>query len=210
MSSVIFQNHLHPTTKFILFKLDVDDDIWQDVGLTDDNDDGNTEIPPWLGSECVRKGIRSLLELDRCMEERRRLISENISMRQWMREEWVIMCTAMDYSVDDPDVIYQLNERRKMLLRLCVAWDSSTKMIPIDVDLPWGPDLVELANARHFEYNESVNFQKILDEQKLGDQDVEEISDFEDNRDDMWIDEIDTLADEFASYLHYGTSSTEL
>jgi len=27
-----------------LFKLDVDDDIWQDVGLTDDNDDDNTEI----------------------------------------------------------------------------------------------------------------------------------------------------------------------
>ena len=36
-----------------LFKLDVDDDNWQDVGLTDDNDEGNTEIPPWLGSECV-------------------------------------------------------------------------------------------------------------------------------------------------------------
>ena len=62
-----------------------------------------------------------------------------------MCEEWVITCTAMDYSVDDPDVIYQLNERHKMLLRYCVAWDSSTKMIPIDVNLPWGPDLVELA-----------------------------------------------------------------
>jgi len=35
MSSVIFQNHLYPTTKFILFKLDVNDDIWQDIGLGD-------------------------------------------------------------------------------------------------------------------------------------------------------------------------------
>ena len=78
------------------------------------------------------------------------------------------------------------------------------------LDLSWGPDLVELANAHYFEYNESVNFHYILDEQKLEDQDVEEISDFEDNRDDIWVDEIDTLADEFASYLHYGTSPTEL
>ena len=194
-----------------LFKLDVDDDIWQDVGLTDDNDDEDTEIPPWLGSECVRKGIKSLLEFDRCMEERRRLISESISMRQWMREEWVITTSAIDYSEDDPDVTYQLNERRKVLLRLCVVWDSAVKMIPIGVDLPWGPDLVELANTRHFEYNESINFQNVLDEQKLKDQNIEEIeNDMEDDIDTMWMDEIDILADEFATYLHYGSSSTEL
>jgi len=31
----------------------------------------------------------------------------------------VIVISAIDYLVDDPDVIYQLNERRKVLLRLC-------------------------------------------------------------------------------------------
>jgi len=197
-----------------LFKLDVDDGIWQDVGLTDDNDGENTEIPLWLGNENVQKGIKSLLELDRCMEERRRLISESISMRQWMREEWVIMTTAVDYSVDDPDVIYQLNERRKVLLRLCVTWDSAIKMIPIGVDLPWGPGLAELANARNFEYNESVDFQDQMDEQELKDQDIEEIEymgdNVEDDIDTMLMDEIDTLADNFETYLHYGSSSTEL
>jgi len=69
-----------------LFKLDVDDNIWQDIGLTDNNDE-DLDIPAWLGDECVRAGIKSLLELDHCKEERNRLISECISMRQWLREE---------------------------------------------------------------------------------------------------------------------------
>jgi len=48
-----------------LFKLDVDDDIWQDVGL--DDDDG---MPPrWLADDNCRSGIKYMLELDRCREE---------------------------------------------------------------------------------------------------------------------------------------------
>ncbi|EDR02003.1 uncharacterized protein LACBIDRAFT_310171 [Laccaria bicolor S238N-H82] len=52
-----------------LFKLYVDDDIWQDVGLDDMDLSSGREIPQWLGDEGVRKGIKSLLELDRCQEE---------------------------------------------------------------------------------------------------------------------------------------------
>ena len=44
-----------------LFKLDVDDDIWQDIGLTDDVDNLQG-IPDWLGDERVRDGIKALLE----------------------------------------------------------------------------------------------------------------------------------------------------
>ena len=45
-----------------LFKLDVDDDIWQDIGLTDDLDDV-AGIPDWLGNDKVREGIKVLLEI---------------------------------------------------------------------------------------------------------------------------------------------------
>ncbi|KAI6015741.1 hypothetical protein BKA83DRAFT_4031408, partial [Pisolithus microcarpus] len=49
-----------------LFKLDVDDDIWQDAGLEDDTG----RLPPaWLADEKVQSGIRSLLELRCCEEE---------------------------------------------------------------------------------------------------------------------------------------------
>jgi len=184
-----------------LFKLDVGDDIWQDVGLTDENDE-NVEIPAWLGDEYVRKGIKSLLDLDRCMEERRRLISECISMRQWMCEEWVIVTSAVGCSLDDPDVVYQLNERRKVLLRLCVAWDAAVKIIPVGDDLPWGPDLAELANARLFEYNESVNAPYLHDpvEEDMEEDAEDEVGDEVENEvDAAFIDEleIDSLAYEF-------------
>ncbi|PPR00336.1 hypothetical protein CVT26_009746, partial [Gymnopilus dilepis] len=51
-----------------LFKLDVDDDIWQNHGLTDEMDDSR-EIPGWLGNDTIRKGIKALLLYDRCKEE---------------------------------------------------------------------------------------------------------------------------------------------
>ena len=53
--------------------LDVDDSIWQDIGLTED--DGSTEPPPWLGDEDVHDGIKFMLEEDRCEEEQKWLVS---------------------------------------------------------------------------------------------------------------------------------------
>ena len=46
-----------------LYQLDVDDDIWQDIGLSDEYD-GNHTVSEWLGNDSVRMGIRSLLELE--------------------------------------------------------------------------------------------------------------------------------------------------
>ncbi|KAG6903910.1 hypothetical protein DXG01_014048, partial [Tephrocybe rancida] len=67
-----------------LFALDVDDTIWQDIGL----DGGFNEAPPpWLANESVRAGIRALLERDRCIEEEHRLCHECRSMRVWLSEE---------------------------------------------------------------------------------------------------------------------------
>ena len=51
-----------------LFQLDVDDSIWQDVGLEDDGYINST-LARWLADENVRKGIADMLELDHCQEE---------------------------------------------------------------------------------------------------------------------------------------------
>ena len=66
----------HPIASDGLFKLDVDDDIWQDLGLDDSDMTSTGEIPQWLGDQNVQKGIKSMLELDRCNEEERRLSYE--------------------------------------------------------------------------------------------------------------------------------------
>ena len=44
-----------------LYQLDVDDDIWQDIGLSNEFDEMMV-IPDWLGNEVVHDGIKSLLE----------------------------------------------------------------------------------------------------------------------------------------------------
>ncbi|KAI5995781.1 hypothetical protein F5J12DRAFT_726000, partial [Pisolithus orientalis] len=68
-----------------LFELDVDDDIWQDIGLGDDSDG---LLPPWLADEKVHSGIRSLLELRCCEEEERCLLQERRALTEWFSEEW--------------------------------------------------------------------------------------------------------------------------
>jgi hypothetical protein len=74
-----------------LFKLDVDDDIWQDVGL---NDEHHGPAPQWLRDDAVRQGIKSMLQLDRCKEEEARLLRERKALQEWMQEEWKVVQTA--------------------------------------------------------------------------------------------------------------------
>jgi hypothetical protein len=75
-----------------LFTLDVDDDIWQDVGLDDDTDG---TPPRWLAEEGVRSGIRYQLQLDRCREESTRIFKERCAMQEWMMEEWACVDSAL-------------------------------------------------------------------------------------------------------------------
>lgn len=82
-----------PIARDGLFKLDVDDDIWQDIGLNDE-DTGDTDVPLWLGNDDVREGIRARLELDRCVEEEDRLGKERCAMQEWMAEEWDVLKEA--------------------------------------------------------------------------------------------------------------------
>ena len=75
-----------------LFNLDVDDDIWQDVGLDDPEEASDgilmPSVPRWLGDESVRVGIAAMLKLDRCHEEERRLEQELEAAWGWGRIEW--------------------------------------------------------------------------------------------------------------------------
>lgn len=74
-----------------IWKLDVDDEVWQDVGL-EDTVDG--EPPMWLKDDNTRVGIRLHLDFDRCCEEEVRLIRERQAMQDWMFEEWNVISAA--------------------------------------------------------------------------------------------------------------------
>jgi hypothetical protein len=74
-----------PIAREGLFKLDVDDEVWQDIGLDDPDD----HLPGWLADDSVRQGIKCMLELDRCEEEATRIMQERCALQEWMQEEWM-------------------------------------------------------------------------------------------------------------------------
>ncbi|KAJ7301708.1 hypothetical protein DFH08DRAFT_919079 [Mycena albidolilacea] len=82
-----------------LYALDVDDAIWQDVGLEDDEDRG---VPPlWLSDDLVRSGIRAMLQIERADEEDAMLRKEARGLRIWFIEEWEVLNLAME-NTDTP------------------------------------------------------------------------------------------------------------
>lgn len=79
-----------------LFELDVDDDIWLDVGIGYDDEEDSRVPPLWLSNENVRAGIRAVMDLDRCLEEKKRLLQERSAMQVWFNEEWRVVNQALD------------------------------------------------------------------------------------------------------------------
>ena len=83
-----------PIQKEGLFDMDIDDDIWVDIGLEDDD----MEVPRWLGDERVRSGIHTLLLLKRCQEQEDRLKRERCTMQKWFNKKWFILQEAIKKS----------------------------------------------------------------------------------------------------------------
>lgn len=130
-----------------LFDLDVDDDIWQDIGLDESTDDSNA-VPLWLGDEYVRQGIKSLLELDRCEEEEIRLSKERCAMQDWMMEEWTSVSILMN-ECNNIHLEYQLKLRAQFLCRLCGTWKTKVMAVRCfrDMSDSWGPSQKEIDRA---------------------------------------------------------------
>ncbi|KAJ7820784.1 hypothetical protein B0H14DRAFT_3147027 [Mycena olivaceomarginata] len=146
-----------------LWQVDVDDTLFQDVGI-----DNNTDEPsPWLSDEKVRAGIKALLELDRCDEEDTRLQREKLALQVWFREEWEIITeaikgagTSLEFKPDletqltatlacDTDE-YHLCLQQDRLVRLCATWDKCLPDMGVQTAaMPsWGPSAAQLTRCR--------------------------------------------------------------
>ncbi|KAL0566289.1 hypothetical protein V5O48_015730 [Marasmius crinis-equi] len=129
-----------------LFALDVDDEIWEDAGLTEEWD--RPDLPLWLADDNVRMGIRAMLQHDRAEEEIARLMVERDAMQMWFAEEWAIVLEAIERTTH-PDIRFQLDQRKQDLLRLCVVWMLHVGRLTPSSGVPeWGPTEQELAAAR--------------------------------------------------------------
>ncbi|KAJ7289894.1 hypothetical protein C8J57DRAFT_1214211 [Mycena rebaudengoi] len=130
-----------------LFQLDVDDGIWQDVGL-DDDEEGNGEPPAWLSNEDVRSGIKAMLEYDRANEENIRLRKERRAIQVWFAEEWEVHRLAIEQT-DDAGDKYQFELLRDRLVVLCATWDNALPDLQLDLSAlpPWGPSAEDLSKC---------------------------------------------------------------
>ena len=77
-----------------LYSLDVEDALWQDVGLEEEHGE-EVPAPRWLADDATRRGIKAVLSRDRSMEEQSRLRREKSNMQMWLKEEWERLERAM-------------------------------------------------------------------------------------------------------------------
>ncbi|KAJ7727054.1 hypothetical protein B0H16DRAFT_1331768 [Mycena metata] len=130
-----------------LWKLDVDDAIFQNVGL-DERVDGEADNNPplWLSDERVRTGIKAMLELDRCNEEDARLRRERRALQVWFAEEWEVVSRAIEDANSSEDR-YHLKLRQNQLVRLCATWRKDLPDLRVDMSTvpAWGPSAQQLA-----------------------------------------------------------------
>ncbi|KAJ3816745.1 hypothetical protein F5880DRAFT_1618976 [Lentinula raphanica] len=132
-----------------LFELDIDDNIWLDVGFGSDEEEEEGMAPPlWLSNDNVRTGIRAMTDRDRCLEEQVRLLKERSSIHLWFNEEWQVVKAAISEN-EDENIKFQLELRKEKLCRLLVIWERSLVGVPASEDLPeWGPTENELTQYR--------------------------------------------------------------
>ncbi|KAG1843963.1 hypothetical protein DFJ58DRAFT_731443 [Suillus subalutaceus] len=107
----------HPIAHEGIFLLNVDDKIWQDIGLDDDG----MHAPAWLLDEATRSGIHLQLEVDWCVEEETRLMQEWSVMQEWMFTEWEAIKTVFE----------GCGARADELLHICVVWKEESSRDPL-------------------------------------------------------------------------------
>ncbi|KAG1816761.1 uncharacterized protein BJ212DRAFT_1254087, partial [Suillus subaureus] len=120
-----------------IFQLDVDDDIWQDVGLEDET----VNPPQWLADDNVHQGICLLLDLDHCLEEEDRLRHKHCVMQECMITEWTALQEAREHAAQ--------------LSLMCFEWQSRVHPIPSAWEMSdsWGPSSTDIAHAGHSLYH---------------------------------------------------------
>jgi hypothetical protein len=84
-----------------LTELRNDQRLMEDIWITP----STGEVPRWLGDQNVRDGMRAMLKLDRCVEERRRLGLEADNMCRWFGDE----LAAVELALQSPGSTYPLD-----------------------------------------------------------------------------------------------------
>ncbi|KAF9511782.1 hypothetical protein BS47DRAFT_1363548 [Hydnum rufescens UP504] len=145
-----------------LYKLDVDQDIWEDSqGDIVDFLDG--VVPPWLADPSVKEGIWISQEVASCQQEFERCKGEHANLRMWFHEEY---SAAMDLFMGskDEDVSYFGLLQAHQLYDWMTAWKKDIVQVPIAPGAPsW--DSVQMPLVLHQHYGVQSNVQVQLEQE---------------------------------------------
>ncbi|KAG2356992.1 hypothetical protein BDR07DRAFT_1298837, partial [Suillus spraguei] len=136
-----------------IFQLDIDNDIWHDVGL----DDYDTVPPAWLADENMHAAIKFQLEVDRCNEEGACIMRECCALQEWMMAEWDALQEAHVHADENEDLCFHFDLHACLLSGLVVHWQYQVHPIPCAWPFPdsWGPTPNDLAEASNTYYQPS-------------------------------------------------------
>ncbi|KAF8326594.1 uncharacterized protein EI90DRAFT_2929882 [Cantharellus anzutake] len=126
-----------PLRKEGLYKLDVDQDIWQDCDPSQFE-----ELPAWLADPCVKEGIPSAQMVVSCQSEIARCEAEHANLRQWIWEESYRAVHLYFAALgSDVDVAFFSLMRIHRLHKLQNRWEGSTKTFEISAGTKdWAPN----------------------------------------------------------------------
>lgn len=113
-----------------LFRLDVDDDIWQEDPGLGPQDEG--DLPAWQIDAQVRRGIRAMLEIDRCREEQERLLAEGEALSSWWSEECVVLDTFCATETDQL-LVAEARLQRSRLDLLGLEWNADLALCDLGI-----------------------------------------------------------------------------
>lgn len=80
----------HSLLNHRIWDLDVDDPIWSDPALYSSGED----VPRWMYDTVFKAGIRAVLQIDRCIEEGKRLEAEKEAFVGWVADRFDLLNQA--------------------------------------------------------------------------------------------------------------------
>jgi hypothetical protein len=122
-----------------LYKLDVDQDIWEDVpGHMADFPDG--VLPPWLADVSVKQGICTAQEIVNCRQELERCKAEHSNLWMWFSGEYTAVEKLVDYTRDD-DISFFVLVCLHQLYDWLATWKKYLVRVPSMLTTPRWDDI---------------------------------------------------------------------
>jgi Kyakuja-Dileera-Zisupton transposase/CxC1 like cysteine cluster associated with KDZ transposases len=149
-----------------LYKLDVDQDIWEDArGDIADFPDG--VIPKWLTDVSVKRGICVAQEVVNCRQELERCKAEHSNLWAWFSNEYAAVGKLVTSSQDE-DVSFFALVRLHQLYDWLETWRKHLALVPSMSNIPRWDDIRTPTPLEQHHMRQAIDVSLVQDGDDLG------------------------------------------